>query len=283
MRVLVASIVALTASTGSAFADVVVYDHMTGNNNLTGALSWAVPSGGGSLASTGSRFLGGAVVLAGGATTITGFDTTMLNNTGAALTLPAGGRLRFNYWVYNTWQNTAGTNPAFANLAGNGSVDINIGAAPINVASNSFFFFAQNASPGPGLTPAAGTLPGIAINPITVAPTGSLIPDAIGIVFNWQLDRNDGNGFVLVGGLTQLLVGGNQTVAPAVGTNAFAAPNMGYYRSASAEVNGNFLGSSSRNIGVNSGMYMRVYSVPAPGAAALLGLGGLIAARRRRA
>jgi hypothetical protein len=256
--------------TAGAKADIVAYDQMTGQPSL----AWALPAGGGSAASTGNRFVGSAINLAGDATTITGFDTTLLNNTGAALNFTTGQQIRLNYWIWNNWAPSTGT-AAFANLAGNGSVAFNTGN--LTLASNTFLFFAQNTPAGPGLVPAAGTLPGIAITPVTVSSSGP-----IGITLNWQVDRNDGAGFVLVGGLTSIIVAGPNAVVPAVGTNAFNAATGGYYRSASAETNGNFLSSSARNAGANTGVMLRVYTIPSPGAAALLGLGGVVAIRRRR-
>jgi uncharacterized protein (TIGR03382 family) len=259
--------------TAGAKADIVSYDHMTGQPNT----AWNLVAGGGSPTSTGSRFLGSALTLAGGATTITGFDTALVNNTGSTLTFTAGQRVRLNYWVWNTWAPTTATAPVFSNLAGSGGVDFNV--AGLSLLNNTFSFITQNASPGPGLVPAAGTLPGAPITPITVSSSGP-----IGITLHWTVDRNDGAGFVALGGLSSLVAGGmsGTSVAPAVGTNAFAGPLMGYYRSASAENDGNFLGSSARNIGNNSGAMIRVYTIPSPGAAALLGLGGVVALRRRR-
>lgn len=263
-------LVAGLALASTAVADTVSYDQF--NNNAAPA-TWNVPSGGGNTASTGNRFLGVPITLGTSDTTITGFDTTLLNNTGATFTFNAGWQVALNYWIYNSWDAAATTGPAFSGLAGSGSVPFNFNAAS-SLLSNSFFFFTQNGSPGPGLAPAAGTLPGVAITPVTVSSSGP-----IGIVLNWTINRQDGNGFVTLGGLTQVLTTG---IAPTVGTNAFGGVNLGYYRSASAESNGNFLGSSSRNIGANSGMLLRVYTVPAPSALGLIGLGGLAAARRRR-
>jgi uncharacterized protein (TIGR03382 family) len=259
--------------TAGAKADIVSYDHMTNQP----ATAWNLLSGGGSPASTGSRFLGSVITLAGGATTITGFDATMVNNTGAALTFTAGQQVRLNYWIWNNWTPSVGTDPAFSNLAGSGNVGFNVGG--LSLPANNFLFFTQNAAAGPGQVPAASTLPGIAITPVTVASSGP-----IGITLHWQINRNDGAGFVPLGGLSSVVVGGvgGTAVAPVVGTNNFGGVNLGYYRSASAENNGNFLGSSARNIGPNSGAMLRVYTIPSPGAAALLGLGGAVALRRRR-
>ncbi len=264
------------ALTSGALADNVSFDQMSGQPGVAGGSAWSVPSGGGSTASTGNRFLGVPITLAPGSTTITGFDTTMINNTGAALSIAPGWQVALNYWIWDSWTPSATTSPAFGSLAGSGSVPFTFNAGA-NVASNSFFFFTQNASPGAGIVPPIGVLPGVAITPVTVASSGP-----IGIVFNWTINRQDGNGFVLLGGLSQVIVGGAFAVPPAVGTNNFTGATMGYYRSASAESNGNFFGNSSRQIGNNSGLLMRVYTVPAPGALGLVGLGGLVATRRRR-
>ena len=259
----------LAGIAAGASADVVAYDHMTGQANTT----WSIPSGGGSAASTGNRFMGTALTLGAGSTTITGFDTTLINNSGAAINFQAGWQVSFNYWIWNTWNPAATTGPAFSNLAGNGSVAFGFNAAT-TLASNSFFFFSQNSAVGT-LPPVAGSAGGIAINPTTVTSAGT-----IGITQNWTINRNDGLGFVALGGLTEVLtVGGT---APTVGTNDFGGANLGYYRSAAAENNGNFVGNSARSAGANSGVMFRVYTTPTPGSLALLGLGGLVAGRRRR-
>ncbi|MCX5689917.1 MAG: hypothetical protein NTV94_09085, partial [Planctomycetota bacterium] len=205
-----------------ALADVVGYDNMTSQPSA----SWQIPSGGGTPASTGNRFLGTPLNLGAGSsnTTITGFDTTMINNTGASITFQTVWQIALNYWVYNSWTPSATTSPAFASLAGAGSSALTFNA-PSTLGANSFFFFTQNASPGPGLVPAASTLPGLAITPVTVSSTGP-----IGVVLNWSINRNDGAGFVQLGGLSQIIVGGATASAPVVGSNAFSAPNLGYYR-----------------------------------------------------
>jgi hypothetical protein len=264
--------VVLAAASSMASADIVGYDSMTGQPGT----AWSIPSGGGSTTSTGNRFLGVPITLGAGTTTITGFDTTLLNNTGAGLTFQPGWQVSLNYWIYNSWTPSATTSPAFGNLAGSGSSALTFNAAT-TVSNNNFFFFTENSSPASGVVPAAGVNPGIAISPVTVTSTGP-----IGVVLNWRINRNDGQGFVLLGGLSQVIIGGANAVAPAVGTNNFGGVNLGYYRSAGAETNGNFLGTSSRNVGANSGMLFRVYTTPTPGSLALLGLGGLVAARRRR-
>lgn len=258
-----------------AVADVVAYDQMSGQPGA----AWTIASGGGSAAATGNRFMGVPINLGPSNNVITGFDTTMVNNSGAAINFQAGWQLALNFWIYNQWTPSATTAPAFADLAGSGSVVAATFTASQSVANNSFFFFTQEASPGAGIVPPAASAPGIAIKPVTVTSSGP-----IGIVLNWTINRNDGAGFVQLGGLTQIIVGGTSGVAPTVGSNAFAGPNFGYYRSAGAESNGNFQGTSNRNIGANSGLMLRVYTsdIPAPGALALLGLAGIAGSRRRR-
>ena len=273
------SLVALLGSVAlasSAVADVVAYDQMSGQPGA----GWSIPVGGGSPTSTGSRFLGMAVNLGPSNNVITGFDTTLLNNTGATINFQAGWQVALNYWIYNEWTPSSTTAPAFANLAGSGSAVAANFTEPLAFANNTFFFFAQNTSPGPGIVPPAASTPGIAIKPVTVTSAGP-----VGIVLNWTINRNDGAGFVQLGGLTQIIVGGTSAVAPTVGSNAAGtAPNFGFYRSASGESNGNFQGNSLRQIGANSGVMLRVYTedIPAPGALALLGLAGLAGSRRRR-
>ena len=265
--------VALASST---VADVVAYDQMSGQPGV----GWTIAGGGGSATSTGNRFMGMAVNLGPNNNAITGFDTTLVNNTGATINFQAGWQVALNYWIYNQWTPSSTTAPAFADLAGSGSVVATTFSAPLAFANNTFFFFTQNSSPAAGVVPPAASTPGIAIKPVTVTSTGP-----VGIVLNWTINRNDGAGFVQLGGLTQIIVGGASAVAPTVGSNAAGtAPNFGYYRSASGESNGNFQGNSFRQIGANSGVMLRIYSqdIPAPGALALLGLAGVAGSRRRR-
>lgn len=259
----------------SAIADVVAFDQMSGQPGA----SWQIATGGGSAAATGNRFMGMAVNLGQNNGVITGFDTTLVNNSGAAINFQAGWQVALNYWIYNQWTPGSTTAPAFGDLAGSGSVVAASFTAPLSFANNNFFFFSQNTSPGSGIVPPAASTPGIAIKPVTVTSAGP-----IGIVLNWTINRNDGAGFVQLGGLTQIIVGGASTVAPTVGSNAATGPNFGYYRSANGESNGNFQGNSFRQIGANSGVMLRVYSqdIPAPGALALLGLAGIAGSRRRR-
>lgn len=270
-----AALVGSVALSSSAVADVVAFDQMSGQ---PGAV-WNIATGGGSAASTGNRFMGMAVNLGSNNGVITGFDTTLVNNSGAAINFQAGWQVALNYWIYNQWTPSSTTSPAFGSLAGSGSVIAANFTEPLSFANNTFFFFSQNSAPAAGTVPPAASTPGIAIKPVTVTSAGP-----IGIVLNWTINRNDGAGFVQLGGLTQIIVGGASAVAPTVGSNAATGPNFGYYRSANGESNGNFQGNSFRQIGANSGVMLRVYAqdVPAPAALALLGLAGVAGSRRRR-
>jgi hypothetical protein len=102
----------------------------------------------------------------------------------------------------------------------------------------------------------------------------------IGIVFNWQGTTATQTTMGDINGLTSLL---SSSVGPAVGTNPLTSGgSQFYYRSPAGEFTGNFTGSSGRTIAVNTNVLTRIWAVPTPGSAALLGLGGLLAARRRR-
>jgi MYXO-CTERM domain-containing protein len=277
MRSLV-SLVAVLGSLGAAAlagADVVAFDQMSGQPSA----AYVIPSGGGSAASTGNRFMGVPVNLGPSNNVITGFDTTLVNNTGAAIDFQAGWQVALNYWIYNQWNPGSTPNLAFSDLAGSGSVIAMEFTETLSMANDSFFFVTANSPPGAGIVPPAAATPGVSINPVTVASG-----QRIGIVLNWTINRNDGAGFVQLGGLTQLIVGDSPALPPAVGSNAASGPNMGYYRSANNESDGNFRGNSWRNIGANSGLLLRIYAqdVPAPGALALLGLAGIAGNRRRR-
>ena len=262
----------LTAGASIASAQVVAFDAISGVTSLS------VPAGGGSAASTGSRQLGQAINLntsvVGSAPQIVGFDYSLLNNTGASITLQG---LALNYWVWGNWTPGNGTAaaPAFGTLLGSGTVPFTLGPSGFTLPANQFAWVTGDGTQGGG-----GLLPGVGIAPIT-------IPDAtqpIGIVFQWVGTTTVGGTLNTIGGLTGVISGGTTAIPPSIGSNAFGAPGsaQGYYRSAGAESNGNFLQSSARNIGANTNLLTRVWAVPSPATASLLALGGLVAARRRR-
>jgi hypothetical protein len=85
-----------------------------------------------------------------------------------------------------------------------------------------------------------------------------------------------------INGLTSLI---STSTGPSVGSNPLTSSGAQlYYRSPAGEFNGNFTGSSARSTGATgfTNVMTRIWAVPTPGSAALLGLGGLLAARRRR-
>lgn len=255
---------AVLAGTSATQAAVLVFDSMTGNGSAL-----AIPGGGGSTASTGNRFMGEAITLGSSNLQISGFDATILNNTGATLNVGTGWQGSLNYSIWNTWNSGAtGSSPVFSNLAGSGSATFGL-ASSFAWVNNSFLAF--GASP---FTAALATPP-LAITPVTVSSTGP-----IGITLNYTLNKNDGNGFQAIGGLTFVVASNGATaVPPAVGTDALGGANLGYYRSAAGENNGNFQADSKRTPSANSGLLFRVYGqavtpVPEPSEyAALAGLG----------
>lgn len=266
-RALLAACGLALAVSAPAVAQVVSFDTISNLGSIN------VPAGGGSLASTGNRQIGQALTLAAAAgSSITGFDTALLNNTGAAITLTS---LELRYWIWGTASlAVTGTTPAFSNLLQNGTVTFTLAPTGLTAASNTFFWITGNG------TQAGGGVAGVTLT--TAIPVST--NQTIGFVQQWW-GSTTGGAPAPIGGLTGLISGGTTAVAPSVGSNPFSAPGtpQGYYRSAGAETNGNFLGSSQRNIGANTNQLLRVWTVPTPGAAALLGLGGLIAGRRRRA
>lgn len=280
------SVAGVLAVASVSVADVVSYDQMTGLPST----NWFIPASGGAPTGSGNRQMGAVVNFGGSNTTITGFDTGIVNSTGAAITISANTIIRLNYSVWNTWTpgTGAGTAPAFSGLAGSGTVNFTFTGAG-SFANNTILFAATGASGGVGFPPLAGLVGGAGITPINVAGTSG-----IGIVLSYDLSQDNGLTFTSPNGLTSLITGTSAAPgspvapAPTVGTNALTSVNgpvAGYYRSANVgttDNGGQFAQGSLRNLGTNSGVVLRVFTVPAPATAALLGLGGLVAARRRR-
>lgn len=269
--------------TAVAHADFVAYDQYTAVQNTT----WLIPSSAVTApapAGSGNRQMGSIVNLAGTDNQISGFDLAIVNATGAAIANNPGTLARLNFWVWNTSTQGASTSTlAFSNLAGAGTVDFNLGALTAPFANNTLLFISTGAAGAAGFPPLAGVTPGApAFAPITVTSlTG------IGIVYRWDLSTDNGQTWTQPNGLTSLITGGATAPAPTVGTNGMlASPTFGYYRSpqsTTTDINGNFAQGSARQVGNNSGVVQRVFTVPAPASMALLGLGGLVAGRRRRA
>jgi hypothetical protein len=262
-----------------AIADPVAFDQFT----FVPGTQWSAPSSAGAPTGTGNRQMGQAVTLATGTNAITGFDLAVVNATGAPISNAAGSRLRLNYWIWNTVTPGASTTTAaFSNIATSASVEADLSLLSGPFATGTLLFFANGASQGPGLTPLAGLTPGVSFAPVTITSS------TVGLAFSWDLSTDNGTTWTSPNNLTTLITGGASTGAPSAGSNpTIGAPVGGYYRSpnlaGAVDGNGNFAQGSARQIGNNSGLVLRVYSVPTPASAALLGLGGLVAARRRRA
>jgi hypothetical protein len=195
-------------------------------------------------ASTPNTFMGGAYTLTPGTTAITGFDVYPANLSGSNYT-----GLKMNIFVWgsvNTSGTVNGTTPAFGNLL----------ASYTFTSSGSFntgFFFPFEGSP-------VGSAPGIALGtPLGISST------TIGITFNFQ-GTYDGVNYFSTNSLTSLISYG---LPPTVGAQVF----NGYYRNAAGESDGNFT-SALRSLGLNNqSLGLRVFGVPEPSSAALLGLG----------
>ncbi len=191
---------------------------------------------------------------------VTGVDNLGVNVSGTSF--PAGSSMRLNVWLWDSPSFAAtGTTAAFSGLLAQQSFDVtldsdwNTGTLKVfeNPTDTPFFQFT---------------------NPVAISDT------IMGITFNWQfLDLSTGE-YASLPGLT--------TGVRNSGSFLGALPNPGfYYRNQSGSTTGNFPGSDSRNVNAaapnnRSALAFAVWAVPTPGAAALLGLGGLVATRRRR-
>lgn len=228
-------------------------------------------------------FMGGAIgSLAGaGALTLTGLDATVVNTTGAALNNVRGIRLNFTIWgAFGT--GTAAADTVFANQLAQASADFTF-ATPTSFANNTYIPVGNDFAAGPNAANAGVDLTSLNIvipNPAAIA----------GITFNWQVDM--GAGFVATqAGLTSGLIAG---AAPqTIGVNAFApivgGGGGGFFRNAgprASYADGNFINSDARSFAApanNTTLAYRLYATPTPGAASLLAVAGVVAARRRRA
>jgi len=252
-------------------------------DRVAGVTVWDTMYGAGPTTTTGSprTFIGGAIGSLGngsgtGPITLTGLDAAMVNTTGAALNGITAIRLNMTFWgTFGT--GTAAADLVYGTLLTQASVDFTL-ATPLNLASNTYIPVGNDFAVGASAANAGVDLTALNI----VLPT---LTSIAGVTLNWQV--NQGAGFVATqAGLTSGLVA---NVAPqTIGSNAFAAPG-GFFRNAgprASYADGNFINSDARNFGAaapNTNMAYRLYATPTPGAASLLGLAGLVAARRRRA
>jgi hypothetical protein len=249
MRILCVSALTIMAALGaSARADVVLYDNVT---PFETAVSGAAVTATGSTPNT---FMAGGYTLDPSVTSITGFDAIPVNLSGTAFD-----HLQITIFVWDT-VNVSGTvnavTPAFSNLLGTYTW----------TAAGAFstgFFFPFEGSP-------TGTSPGL-----TLATPLALADNQIGLTFNYQGSTDGGLTYVSATSLTSLIAYG---AAPTVGTSVF----NGYYRNAAGETDGNFT-STLRSLGqTNQTVAVRIFGVPAPGAAVVVCICGVAAVRRRR-
>ena len=104
-----------------------------------------------------------------------------------------------------------------------------------------------------------------------------------GISFNWQSDAAGTGAFIDNSLLTTALrTGATGSPPPALTLGSNLNPAGGYFRNASGLTNFNATAGDARSITNVGGLAFELIAVPTPGAAALLGMGGLMAARRRR-
>jgi hypothetical protein len=179
--------------------------------------------------------------------------------------------LRVNVWLWETVNvaniTTGGTSPVFAQIK-------DLGNGPTN--PTAVFNFSS-------ITLATGSLAVASLDfgtPFTLSPTNGTA-DLIGVSWNIQVDN--GAGFVSVAGLNTTVIGGATTLAPLVGDNLFGPPPAGaYFRSANStvDINGQFAGGSSRQVGNNSGVPFSLF-IPEPTTLSLLAGVGIVALRRR--
>lgn len=229
-------------------ADVVAFD----NYRLT-------PSGlrpGGSVFNT-SRWAGQAINLDAGAPsqTITGFDVPVLHSAAGSGLLP--GQLRLRVRVYDTYSSSS--SPVFGSLLGEQTI-----VAPYGTVAGTVHY-----------TPWTGSPQLVLPTPITVSGLSS-----IGIAMIYEV--NTGGGWIV--DPTIMTVGLAAATGPTVGSTAMPLSSTYYLRHLAAGAPfGNFNPSDLYTPGsAFAGIDMRVWVVPTPGALALLGLGGLMAGRRRR-
>jgi len=165
---------------------------------------------------------------------------------------------RLNLTLWDTYDATAtGTALAFSNSLG--TTTFNTG--PVTTTGATALTFTLNFATPIALTGATGH----------------------GITFNWQSDAAGTGTFINNTLLTTALRAGTGGPPPALTVGANLNPSGGYFRNAAGLTTGNFQANDARAITNVGGLMFEITTVvPTPGAAALLGMGGLLAARRRR-
>lgn len=243
----------------SSVQSAVVYDSLTNFSLLYPALNSSVnPIGTG-----GNQYLGGALNLANftPGEALTAMNLRMINQSGTPIVSTP---VRLNVWLWNSVPLTPG-GLAFANQVGSPGAPtavFNLGNISLNTNSS---------------TPVAVTFP----TPIALNPTSG---NVIGITLNFQVF--EGGVWVNKSDVNSGVIGTGSQAPPLVGTNALGiAPNFAFLRSANTatDTTGNFSTTSTRNIGVNSGLAVMLVTVPEPGTTTLaIGAAALVLTIRRR-
>ncbi|MBN8645867.1 MAG: hypothetical protein J0L61_11585 [Planctomycetes bacterium] len=255
-------------------------------NRVAGVTVWDTMYGTAPSTTGGSprTYIGGAIGSLGNAAgsgpiTLTGLDCTMVNTTGATINNIVGIRLNVTIWGAYTGL-TGAADLVFGSQLAQASADFTL-TTPLSLATNTYIPFGNDFAAGP-----SAALAGIDLSTLNI--TLPSLTSIAGISFNWQL--NTGAGFAPTpAGLTSGLITGG--AAQTIGTSGFTLPAGGFFRNAGAATrpqssysDGNFINSDGRTFATNNtAAAFRLYATPTPGAASLLGVAGLVAARRRRA
>lgn len=243
---------------------LVVYDSLSNAAGYAAVTATSSPVTG-----IGNQFTGMAINLVGTGR-LSDLSVPLGNVTGSNLT---GASVRLNVWIWNTVDlNATASTLVFSGQAGTpGGPSFSRDFTGVTLNNNQLDFAELDDLESLGLD---------------LAPTNG---STIGITFNWQIF--DGTSYVNRTGLNTTIIGGASTLAPAVGFNAITGVNGSYFRNVNTTLDmaGNFSGASSRQIGANSGIALRleVSAIPEPASAATLfgvvALGGSALRRKRRA
>ena len=250
---------AVVLSGVNSVQSAVVYDSLSNYSLLyPGSDVSTSPTG-----TAGNRYLGGALNLANftPGDALSGINLRLVNQSGSAI---VSSPVRLNVWLWNSVPLTVGGS-AFSDQVGSPGAP----TAVFNLGNISL-----NNSTSMPVAVSFGT-------PVTLNPTSG---NVIGITLNYQVFN--GSTWESISSVNSGVVGGGSQAAPVVGSNVLGtSPNFAFFRSVNtaSDTSGNFLTSSSRNIGVNSGLPITLVTVPEPGTATLaIGAAAMVFTRRRR-
>ena len=243
----------------SSVQSAVVYDSLGNFSLLYPALSSSQsPTGNG-----GNQYLGGALNLANftPGEALESINLRMINQSGVPIVSTP---VRLNVWLWNSVPMTL-SGLAFADQVGSPGAPtavFNLGNMSLNTNSS---------------TPVAVTFP----TPVVLNPT---VGTVVGITLNYEVF--EGGVWVSKANVNSGVLGGGSQAAPLIGSNPLgSSPNFAFFRSVNTptDTTGNFSTSSSRNIGVNSGLPITLVTVPEPGTTTLaIGAAALVLTIRRR-